>query len=149
MMERMIVYQMALKQRDFTSMEVLIELLKCWNPEWDETQISFDNKKLALSVTGKKLKNDCTAKHSSKSCFFRLMKIDSLSVEGTSAANMYQFVGLNVKSLDIRNTDVNSLTPHKALKGVLRLMINVGQLDKKELKNAPKSVKITSKHSLD
>lgn len=150
MMERMIVYQMALKQSDFTSQEVLIELIKCWNPNWDETQISFDPKKLALTVTGKNLKKMiATAKHSSKSCFFRLMKIDSLSVAGTSAANMYQFVGLNVKSLDIRNTEINSLTPHKALKSVLRLLIDEGQLDRKELRRAPKSVKISSKHTLE
>ena len=144
MMERMIVYQMALKQTDFTSLEVLVELIKCWNPQWDESQMTFNPQSLALTVTGKNLKKMiATARHSSKSCFFRLIKIDSLSVKGTSAANMYQFIGLNVKDLDIRNTDIISLTPHTALSGINHLVIDKGQFTRKELRRAEKFVKIT------
>jgi len=143
MMERMIYYQMALKKTYFTSPEVLVELIKCWNPGWDASQMSYDRKRLNLALSGRALKKmRATARHSSKLCFFRLLKIDSLSVEGTGALNMYQFIGVNVKHLDIRDTAISSLTPHSSLKGVVKLIISEGQLDRQEQKAAPKSVKI-------
>jgi hypothetical protein len=144
MIERMIFYQMALKKTDFTSPEVLVELIKCWNPEWDESKMSYDPKKLHFKITGEKIKKMiATAKHSSKQCFFRLLKVDSLDISGTNVQNMHQFIGLNVKTLNIQNTAIKVLIPHSAVKGVVKLIVSEGQFTKDEMRRAPKALKIT------
>lgn len=142
-MERMIYYQMELQKTDFTSLDVLIELLKCWNPDWDTSQVDFDRNTRALAVSGKNLKKlKAKARHSSKVCFFRLIKLKSLSVRGTSVESMDQFIGINVQELDIRDTPLNKIPDYRALTDVARLYIYKGQFEKLEIRKAPDSTEI-------
>ena len=145
-MERMIYYQMALQNTDYTSIEVLTELIKSRNPGWDETKMTFEAQRRSLTISGENLtKIIASADHSANKCFFSLFKIDKLSVQDTGLKTMHQFVGLNVKELDIRNTNIASLIPEKALHGISQLLINKHQIEKSEIRQASENTEIIVK----
>lgn len=144
--ERSICYMVDVRKPVFTSLDVVVELIKCWNPEWDTSQINYDRKTLTLSLKGKRLhKLMAQAGHSSNLCFLRFLKIDNLDIRHTTISGLHQIIGLNINNLDIRNTPINSLHPHEATKGISEVYLTKGQFNAVDTRHIPYSVKLIYK----
>ena len=144
--ERSICYMVDVRQPIFTSTEVVRELLKSWNPDWDPSQMEYDKDKLILRLKGKKLtKIAAWAGHSSSLCFLRFLKVDTLDIRGTSIPNLGHIDGLDINKVDIRNTPVSNLHPHGATRGIKEVILSKGQFAGKENLHVPQSVKLIYK----
>ena len=55
-MERMIIYNMKLNKRAYVRPEILVELIKCWNPDWQKKHFSYNKDLLLLKVSGSQLR---------------------------------------------------------------------------------------------
>ncbi|NQZ57279.1 MAG: hypothetical protein HRT88_07395 [Lentisphaeraceae bacterium] len=142
-MERMIFYQMALKREFYTSFDVVVELLKAWNPQWDRSKISYNSKNLHLKISGENfVRLRGQAKHSSSQCFLELLRLNSLELKNTGINSFHEIHGLSLKLVDIRNSEIKSIQPHSAMKSILRVVIKKGQFSKSVFKKAPKTLKI-------
>ena len=87
--ERSICYMVDVRKPVFTSQKIVMQLLKCWNTNWDTKNLEYDVNNLTLSLKGKELqKLYATAGHSSGLCFLRFLKIDLLDLRGTGVAHM-------------------------------------------------------------
>lgn len=144
--ERSICYMVDVRKPVFTSQKIVMQLLKCWNTNWDTKNLGYDVNNLTLSLKGKELqKLYATAGHSSGLCFLRFLKIDLLDLRGTGVAHMSHLEGSNIRKLDIRDTNVKHLHPHGATKNIQEVYLSPGQFVGEEALFTPQSVKLIYK----
>ncbi|MCM8533825.1 MAG: hypothetical protein NE330_21860, partial [Lentisphaeraceae bacterium] len=144
--ERSICYMVDVRKPVFTSLDIVVELLKCWNPEWDSSQINYDRKTLTLSLRGKKLhKLMAQAGHSANLCFLRFLKISNLDLRHTGLIGLSHITGLSINNLDIRDTAISDLHPHEATKGISEVYLSKGQFNAEDASHIPHSVKLIYK----
>ncbi|MCH2208928.1 MAG: protein kinase [Lentisphaerales bacterium] len=144
--ERSICYMVDARKPVFTSHRIVMQLLKCWNPDWDTKNLVYDVKSLTLKLKGKELRKlYATAGHSSGLCFLRFIKIDLLDLRGTGVGHMSHLKGSNIRKLDIRDTKVKHLHPHGATKNIQEVYLTPGQFVGYEALFTPQSVKLIYK----
>jgi tRNA A-37 threonylcarbamoyl transferase component Bud32 len=141
--ERLICYMVDTRQPIFTSTQIVQELLLCWNPAWDSTQMKYNHNTLTLKLSGKNLtKLLSSASHSSDRCFLRFLKIETLDLRHSGIDQLSNIAGLNVRKLDIRHTKIKHLHPHGATKNIQEVYLSPRQFKGKEALFLPKSVKL-------
>jgi serine/threonine protein kinase len=144
LLERMPHYFLAKRQTFFLHQSVIIELIKSFNLKWDSQKFHYQKKLRKLILSGKELRRlSGNAIYSNKKCVLSLLDVSDIDLRGSGIRQLYQFEGLNVGKLDVRNTGIFTVHPFSALKGISELHITKGQISEELLRIAPQSVKIT------
>jgi len=144
--ERAICYVVDTSGREIMSSGFTRQLLKCWNPDWDESQLSYRKNSYRLSLTGPNLtKLLDNGKSSSGECFLRFLRFDILDLKESGIQSLAQIKGLPVKAIDIRNTQISNLHPHNATIDLKEVYINKGQFTEESEIKIPKHVHLIYK----
>ena len=146
LMERVVVYQLKLSKRSFVKGPELAQILKCWNPEWNENDLSYNSKELMLDLAGEKLQYlKGSGNASSDLSFLRFIKANYLSLKGTGVISLRELNGFTVRVLDLSETKIDSLRQVRGMANLNTLITAVKQFNEKELSRLPPSVKLEEK----
>ena len=142
-MERSLCYMVDISGREVVSSGIVRELLKCWNPDWDESKFIYRKSQDQLIISGinltKLVAND---KSSSGESFLRFMRFDLLDLKNSGIQSLSQIKGLPVKTIDIRDTLINNLHPHNATMDLKEVYLQKGQFSVESENKIPKHVRL-------
>ena len=145
-MERAIYYSDDVVKPIVMSPLVIKELIETWNPEWDSQEMfySISNSKLIIRGQGLNKLSD-NHPYSSNLSFLHFLKFNHLDISGTSLESMRHIKGLELQTLDIRDTKVTNLHPHQATRDLGTVIIAPDQFSQEALNHLPPAVKIIVK----
>jgi hypothetical protein len=144
-LERAVCFAIDARGGKYVHGKIVQELIQCWNPEWTAAgnfKHRSDTKSQMISGRGLKRLQGVGA-NSSHFSFLRLLPIDTLDLRGTGIESLNHIRGVNLKSLDIRDTSIQNLHPHNTTAKIKTVILNAGQLD--ESLKVPKSVQLVYK----
>ncbi|MCM8535781.1 MAG: serine/threonine protein kinase [Lentisphaeraceae bacterium] len=144
--ERAIAYSLNASGLEFTHESIVKELIRCWNPKWDEANFIYNKGEQAARAFGEHLHTlRARAPYSSHKSFLSTLKISRLDICGSEISSFNDLRGLSVKVLDIRSTKITNLHPHNVTKGIEKVYINTNQFDSMSKMKVPKSIRLVSK----
>ena len=116
------------KQRKI-SLEVLKELLKNHNATWDSSGFKFDQNNYSVTLEGINLSRLYGgSRMGSGESFLRFLKVNSLILSNTSLDSFDNFLGLEMKTLDISGSKIETAGGINKLKSLGKLIISKDQL---------------------
>lgn len=141
LMERMIVYNLKLNKRAYARPEIIAQLIKCWNPDWDSSKLSYKKDGFFLKLRGHDLRILAgNISESSRDSFLRFIKINHLNISHTGIESFRQLAGLSAKVIDIRNNKITTARIMNHVRNLNSVIIHEGQFSREELKRLPASV---------
>lgn len=145
-MERAVCYRNDVEKPITMSHNVVKQIIKTWNPNWDLNKIDYNLEKMTLLLRGEKLTRlNNEDPWSSRLCFLRFLKINHLDLKHTGINSLSNIRGMEVESVDVRFTPVYDLHPHEATRDINVAIIRPGQFKEKALSHLPPAVKIIEK----
>ncbi|MCM8534095.1 MAG: serine/threonine protein kinase, partial [Lentisphaeraceae bacterium] len=107
LVERMLVYQLKKTGKAYAGADIVKQLIKAWNPSWDETNFGYDKKTFHLYLSGNNLVElRGIGKYGARRTFLRHLKIEQLDLSGSSIESFEALENLQASTLDIRNTHI-------------------------------------------
>ena len=141
--EKMLAYYLEKKGKIKKPEIGIMGVLKTWNPDWDFTGFSYKKDEKRLSANNKYLKifTYIPAKASGK-CILRYLDINHLDLSGSGIYDLRQIDDLNITSLDLRNTNVNSLVALNSMALLKSITINEDQFSANELSKLKSRIEV-------
>ena len=144
-MERVIYVYQARKDRALADPSIIKELIKCWNKDWDSNNFEYEQNGHTLKIWGKNLKYlKGNGKYSSHLSFLRYLKINHLILSKSKVNNLHQISNLNIRTLDITDTEITNTSEIKLLPDLSRLIVRKNQLSAK-VTQIPKRIIVEEK----
>ncbi|EDM28823.1 hypothetical protein LNTAR_09639 [Lentisphaera araneosa HTCC2155] len=142
-MERAVYYSDDVVKPIIMSPLIIKQLIKTWNPDWDTNNLFYSIHNSSLTLRGHELSvlSD-NSPYSSHYSFLRFLKFKKLDLRESNIAVMRHLNGLDLQTLDIRETQVQNLHPHKATRDISTVIINPGQFPEESINHLPPAVKI-------
>ncbi|UDQ98606.1 serine/threonine-protein kinase [Lentisphaerota bacterium WC36G] len=106
--ERVIAFHLYRLNNFGKSMNILREILKLKNPEWDSSKFKYDNSKNSLVVSGDNLNILGVSKD--KWSYLQYCNINTLVIDVPSFGDLRQLGGANLDVLDISKTNVSNVS---------------------------------------
>jgi len=145
-MERAVCYRNDVEKPITMSHNVVKQIIKTWNPNWDLNKIDYNLEKMTVVLRGEELTRlNNEDPWSSRLCFLRFLKINHLDLKHTGINSLSNIRGMEVESVDIRFAPVYDLHPHEATRDINVAIIRPGQFKEKALSHLPPAVKIIEK----
>ncbi|EDM28826.1 probable threonine/tyrosine-specific protein kinase [Lentisphaera araneosa HTCC2155] len=145
-MERAVCYRNDVEKPITMSHNVVKQIIKTWNPNWDLNKIDYNLEKMTLLLRGEKLTRlNNEDPWSSRLCFLRFLKINHLDLKHTGINSLSNIRGMEVESVDVRFTPVYDLHPHESTRDINVAIIRPGQFNEDALSHLPPAVKIIEK----
>lgn len=144
--ERVVYYYQRKSTISFLKENIVKRLLKCWNPDWDDSQFIYDPQSYKLKVWGKNLLTlKGYGKYSSNKCFLSYLKIDNLHLNGTQVTKVSNLMGLNIRELNLVGSKIKDFKNIRKLPNLTKVIISKGQIPQRELNRLLPWVKIEEK----
>ncbi|VGO14500.1 Serine/threonine-protein kinase PknD [Pontiella desulfatans] len=144
LMEKMLVYDHAVRE-DKTGYERLVQaVLARWNLRWTHGRFEYDPRKGTLQLRGNQLKSFAIiSEDTSGESPLRFLEIETLDAQGTGLHDLNHIKTLPIQTLDIRGTMVADLKPILEFPSLRTLIVGRGQFPAEDLAQLPKSLKVS------
>lgn len=143
-MERMLVYDDAVRE-DKTGYEKVVEaVLRGWNNRWTEGRFEYDPENASLELSGINLKRFVIQSNvNSGESPLRFINIRTLDVHHTGLQDLNQIKTLRIQSLDISNTEVVDLKPISLFPALKTLIVAPNQFTDAQLAALPSTISVS------
>ncbi|VGO16940.1 Serine/threonine-protein kinase PknD [Pontiella desulfatans] len=144
LMERMLVYDDAVRE-DKTGYEKVVEaVLRGWNNRWTEGRFEYDPENASLELSGINLKRFVIQSNvNSGESPLRFINIRTLDVHHTGLQDLNQIKTLRIQSLDISNTEVVDLKPISLFPALKTLIVAPNQFTDAQLAALPSTISVS------
>lgn len=122
--------------------DVVKAILEHWHEDWDGKGIVLNPKTQTLRITSPDLKIFTYINISSDRCILRFLDFDHLVLSGSGVYDLSHFDDLSLYSLDLTNTQLNSILALNQFKNIDRVKISKNQFPKDQLKKLNANIKI-------
>jgi serine/threonine-protein kinase len=144
LMERMLVYDHAIREDKAGYERVVEAVLRGWNDWWTAGTFEYDPDAQSLTLRGVKLeKFAIQSTVNSGESPLRFIKIRTLDARHTGLHDLNQIKTLPIQSLDIRATRVVDLTPLNFFPSLRTLIVSPNQFTKAQLAELPSTLSVS------
>jgi hypothetical protein len=141
LVEKMLSYVYEIKGKaDY--LEPVEAILEHWHEKWDSQGFALNTKTQTLRITSPDLKMFTYINISSDRCILRFLEFDHLILSGSGVYDLSHFDDLSIYSLDLRNTQINSLLPLNQFKNIDRIKISKHQFPDEQIQLLNQNIKI-------
>jgi hypothetical protein len=142
-MEKMLVYDAAVREDKAGYAQVVRAVLAGWNKRWTEGRFEYDPLKKNLLLRGNQLKEwAIVSEETSGESPLRLLHIKSLDARETGLHDLNHIKSLPIETLDIRDTMVKDLTPILQFPMLETLIVSRNQFTSRQLSDLPKTLRV-------
>ncbi|MGJ8696937.1 MAG: protein kinase domain-containing protein [Verrucomicrobiaceae bacterium] len=152
LIEKMVVFDSLTRKFPKAQSRIVKAVLELSNPAWKNHIFDYDPTRRHLHIAGPGLKSlfrplgSLTDESRGKPlCLLRLMNLRSLDLRGSQLNGLHELRGLDLESLDLRQTAHTQLSSLQQMPSLRTLIITKGQFTAEQLSLLPPTVQVTQK----
>ena len=142
LIKKMLTYDIATRQDLQGYDQIIKEVLKFFNPEWNTEHFQYNTERKHLALHGEGLQILALAREDEKPSLLCFLPIETLDISHSNVYSLTHLFGLELKELDIRNTLISNLSAIDQFPSLQRMIISPNQFTDKQIYALPESIEV-------
>ncbi|CAA6689903.1 MULTISPECIES: serine/threonine-protein kinase [unclassified Lentimonas] len=142
LIKKMLTYDVATRQDLQGYDQVIKEVLKFFNPEWNTEHFHYNTERKHLALHGEGLHILALAREDEKPSLLCFLPIETLDISDSNIYSLTHLFGLELKELDIRNCLISNLYAIDQFPTLQRLTISPNQFTEEQIDALPESIQV-------